>query len=129
MSDHFTSLWSKGLKEPIGTRFFIFFRFVICKILSIKVNSSLAPALEAVGVHGFFQLQIWSFSFNVGTNKDKSDWLKPILKWRIIIKTTRSLKDKESPGWVQKKTPQIPHMVFWTKCLRFWMSKIYQKSK
>ena len=37
------------LKEPVVKRLFIIIRLIICKILSIKVNNSLAVALENVG--------------------------------------------------------------------------------
>ena len=37
------------LKEPVVKRLFIIIRLIVCKILSIKVNNSLAVALENVG--------------------------------------------------------------------------------
>ena len=51
------------VKEPIVKRFFIVSRFVICKILSIKVNSSLASILETVGSTLFFSASDLKFYF------------------------------------------------------------------
>ena len=51
------------VKEPIVKRFFIVSRFVICKILSIKVNSSLASILETVGSILFFSASDLKFYF------------------------------------------------------------------
>ena len=51
------------LKKPVGKRFFIVFRFAICKVLSIKVNRFSARALETVDVTRVFSSSDLKFYF------------------------------------------------------------------
>ena len=102
------------MKEPLGKRFFIVSKFVICKILSIKVNSPLARALETVGSTQDFSASDLKFYFQ-RLHEQGLAWL---------TKTDFKMAD-----YNQSKNPINITMVFWTKFLKFQMSKISQQSK
>ena len=72
-------------------------------MLSIKIYSSLAPALETVGGTQVFSASDLSFSFNVATSKDKCDF--KMAYYNQNKKTAASLKTRnhqieleEDPG-------------------------------